>query len=296
MLIRGTISQGRGGLYTAVENGTGTEYVLRAKKKFRRMHIQPLVGDIIDFTPGQADSDEHGWIEEIHPRQNEMTRPPVANITLMLTLIASEPAPDWGLLDRMLIQAQKKSVKSLIVVTKCDLDGGLMYEQAQAVYQTAGFRVLPMAYGSREDLSGIRSVLKGEHACLSGQSGVGKSTLLNQLLNIDTQTGSLSEHIKRGRNTTRHTQLFHVDEIWLFDTPGFFLLVEENAEEPVLLQDYYPEFKPFKDKCRFSPCFHDKEPGCSVKAAVDTTIHRDRYRRYVDILHKDQELWKERFK
>lgn len=296
MPIKGYISQGRGGLYTAVEDGSGCEYVLRAKKKFRRMHMQPLVGDIIDFTPGQSSTDEHGWIEEIYPRKNQMIRPPVANISMMLVLIACEPSPDWGLLDRLLIQAQKNSIAPVIVVTKCDMDGGRLFEHAREVYHTAGYPVEPMAYKSRDHLLALKDRLRTEFACLCGQSGVGKSTLLNQLLEIETQTGSLSEHIKRGRNTTRHTQLFHAGELYLFDTPGFSLLEEGSPEDPVLIQDHYPEFKPYLNNCRFSPCFHDKEPGCAVKAALNDMIHPERYARYLDILHINQELWKERYK
>lgn len=290
----GVISQGRGGLYTVIEDETGFSYILRAKKIFRRIGIQPTVGDYITFTPGNQ-SDEHGWIEEIDRRTNFLTRPPVANISLIMILAAPVPEPDWLLIDKLLIQAQKQGIKSMIVVTKCDLDAGSLFKNTQENYSKARCSIERIAKNNREDLSALKNKLHNEHACLAGQSGVGKSTLLNALLDLDEQTGALSMHIQRGKNTTRHTQLFRNKDICLFDTPGFTLLEEENNEDPVNLQMWYPEFQPYLDKCRFQPCYHDKEPDCAIKSHVGTDIPYGRYHRYIDLLHHDREQWKSRF-
>lgn len=291
----GIIVQGRGGLYTVADDRTGEEFILRARKIFRRAHLQPLVGDKVLYTPG-LQKDEHGWISEILPRNNQLIRPPVSNISLMLILIASVPEPDFGLVDRLLVIAARKDIKPMIVVTKADLDFGLLYDKTRKTYAGTGCAVVRVAMGCDDDIDRLKLKLNHEFACLCGQSGVGKSTLLNRLLHLNTETGQLSERIERGKNTTRHTQLFHAGNCYLFDTPGFTLLEEDVTEDPVSLQKMYPEFQPYLGKCRFNPCYHDKEPGCAIKALVGKEVHPDRYRRYLDLLHHDMDIWKDRYR
>lgn len=292
--MQGTLIRGMGGLYT-VRGEDGAEYVLRAKKKFRRQRISPLVGDDIRFTPGEI-SDEHGWVEEILPRRSECLRPPVANMTLMCIVMAVQPLPDWLLVDKMLYYARKQGLKTAIVINKSDLDAGETARRAAATYRGAETKVLQVSAKEMQGLEEVRGVLRGETACFLGQSGVGKSTMLNALFQLDLVTGDISQKIARGKNTTRHAELFCMEEMRVFDTPGFSLLDIEDVFDPVLLQEHYPEFTSYADKCRFSPCFHASEPNCAVHQAVlDGEIDAERYERYLILLDTLRRNWRERY-
>ncbi|MBQ9263758.1 MAG: ribosome small subunit-dependent GTPase A [Clostridia bacterium] len=294
-MMEGIIVQGRGGLYT-VRDQEGIEYVLRAKKKFRWEGLSPLVGDRISFTPGEI-SDEHGWIETIHPRISQCLRPPVANVTLLCIIVAPQPAPDWLLVDKLLIFARKQSLKPLLIVNKTDLDDGdTSIRLAQSMYAGAEMEVYSASAREERGLAEIRQRLSGETCCFSGQSGVGKSTLLNALFGLTQETGDISRKILRGKNTTRHAQLFTFDDIQVIDTPGFSLLEMDEVFDPVLLRDYYPEFAPYEGQCRFSPCYHGSEPGCAVlKAAQEGAIHPQRLERYHTLLADCRQKWRERY-
>ena len=287
----GQIVEGRGGLYT-VRDAAENAYVLRAKKKFRRERITPLVGDRVLFTPGEGE--EHGWLEEILPRSSECLRPPVANITLLASVIAAAPAPDWLLLDKLLLGARMQGMKTLIVVNKCDLS----IETAEAAcrdYAGADTQVLRVSAARGEGLDALRERLRGETVCFAGQSGVGKSTLLNALLGLRLQTGEISR-IERGKHTTRHASLIACGDIRVMDTPGFSLLEMDQVMDPVELMNYYPEFAPYAGQCRFQPCYHGSEPGCAVTEAVRTgKISAARVSRYRELLEKTRQLWRERY-
>ena len=294
-MMEGVIVQGRGGLYT-VRDAEGNEYILRAKKKFRRQGMSPLVGDRIDFTPGSI-SDEHGWIEEIHPRISQCLRPPVANATLLGILVSPQPSPDWLLVDKLLIFARKQGLMPILIVNKTDLDkDDAVAELAKAMYEKAETEVYSVCAAQKTGLDEIRRRLRNETCCFSGQSGVGKSTLLNALFGLKQETGDISQKILRGKNTTRHAQLFSFGEIQVIDTPGFSLLEMDEVFDPVLLRDYYPEFQPYEGMCRFSPCYHGSEPGCAVlKAAKDGAIHPQRIERYHELLADCRQKWRERY-
>ncbi len=294
-MMEGVIVEGRGGLYTARDTA-GREYVLRAKKKFRRQGLSPLIGDEITFSPGGV-SDEHGWIEEIKPRISQCLRPPVANVTLLCIVIAPQPAVDWLLVDKLLIYARRQRLQPLLIVNKGDLDrDGATAAQATAAYRGAALPVYPVSAAQGEGLEALRGRLAGERCCFAGQSGVGKSTLLNALFGLRQETGEISRKILRGKNTTRHARLFFFDDVQVTDTPGFSLLEMEELFDPVLLQDYYPEFAPYADRCRFSPCYHGSEPGCAVKAAVrDGLIDETRMARYQLLLNDCRQRWRERY-
>ena len=293
-MMQGTLLRGRGGFYT-VRCEDGTEYVLRAKKKFRRQHISPLVGDDILFTPGTV-GDEHGWVEEILPRRSECLRPPVANMSLMCIEIAVQPLPDWLLVDKLLYYARKQGVKTAILINKCDLDQGETAGKARETYRDADTAVLAISALNEQGLQEVKDLLKGETACFMGQSGVGKSTLLNSLFKLELETGDISQKIARGKNTTRHAELFCFEDMRVFDTPGFSLLDIEDVFDPVLLQDYYPEFENCIGQCRFTPCYHHSEPGCAVRQAVDEgKIHPERYERYRYLLDVLKKNWRERY-
>ena len=291
----GIIVAGRGGIYT-VRNEAGEEYVLRAKKKFRRQGLSPLVGDEIAFTPGTV-SDEHGWIEEIFPRKSQCLRPPVANVTLLCIVAAVQPAPDWLLVDKLLIFARKQRLKPILVINKLDQDNaGETARQARQMYAGAEADVFSVSARTGEGLEEVRRRMGGEICCFSGQSGVGKSTLLNALFGLTLETGDISRKIQRGKNTTRHTELFTCGDARVIDTPGFSLLEMDEVFDPVLLRDYYPEFSAYAEGCRFSPCYHGSEPGCAVlRAAKEGKIDAARLERYHALLADCRQKWRERY-
>ena len=247
------------------------------------------------FTPGQGE--EEGWLVEILPRKTECIRPPVANVTLLLVSICPSPEPDLLLVDRLLARAKKQGMKTALIVGKCDLDGGALLSQMQEEYRGADCPVLGVSARNKEGLDGVRALMRGEDCCcLAGQSGVGKSTLLNALLDLQLETGEISEKIQRGKNTTRYAQLLIHDGIRVLDTAGFSLLETEKGMEPEKLQELYPEFQPYIGQCRFQPCLHDREPGCAVTQAVQAgEIDGNRVERYRELLADVRLAWKNRY-
>ena len=287
----GRIVRGVGGLST-VRAEDGGEYVLRAKGRFRRERLTPLVGDKARFTPGQGD--EHGWLEEILPRASVCRRPPAANISLEILVVAPEPSPDLLLIDRLLVCAAQEGMRTLLCVNKCDLDAGLAPDLRQQ-YAASGLEVLAVSAVTGEGLDVLRERMRGELCCMAGQSAVGKSTLLNALCGLSLKTGDLSR-IHRGRHTTRHAELLEADGLAVLDTPGFSLLTLEEKMAPESLQAWYPEFVPLAAGCRFSPCLHDREPGCAVRAAVEAgALDARRYERYRMLLEEVRGVWKARY-
>ncbi len=283
---------GLGGLYT-VRDACGTEYVLRAKGKFRRMKLTPLVGDNVVFTPGTGD--EHGWVEEILPRVSVSLRPPAANVQLLIVVVAPAPAPDLLLVDRLLVGARQQHMDVLLVLNKRELDP-LLPEQLAKEYEKADISFLSVSALQADSLNRLREKMCGKLCCLAGQSGVGKSTLLNTLFGLSLKTGEISQKIERGRHTTRHAELLSKDGLEVLDTPGFSLWEMAEPMDPVLLQDYYPEFIPYLDQCKFSPCYHHTEPGCHVLAAVNRgELNRERITRYHALLCEWKQLWRERY-
>lgn len=289
---KGRIIEGRGGLYT-VRDGNGADFVLRAKNKFRRANITPLVGDFVDFTPGKGE--EHGWVEEILPRTSYCLRPPVANITQLIITLAPEPAPDLMLVDKLLIFASRQQIAPIIVVNKEDL-GQELAEEIIRGYRHAGARVLILSAWMGEGIEPLREAMKGHITCFAGQSGVGKSTLIQALTGVELETGAISPKIMRGKQTTRHISLIELDGIKVLDTPGFSLLDLPEEMAPEEIREHYPEFALYAHQCRFAPCLHNQEPGCRVdRAALEHEIDAGRLARYRELLRLAQENWRERY-
>ncbi|MGN0778066.1 MAG: ribosome small subunit-dependent GTPase A, partial [Aristaeellaceae bacterium] len=240
-------------------------------------------------------NEEHGWLEDILPRKSECLRPPVANVSLLLIVVAPTPAPDLLLVDRMMIRARQQGMKLALVVNKCDLAESLA-DALRKQYAGAELPVFAVSALENRGLAQLREHMIGELCCLTGQSGVGKSTLLNHLLGLELETGEISQKIQRGKNTTRHAELLLVDGLRVLDTAGFSLLELDAATEPITLKSFYPEFAQWEGQCRFNPCYHDREPGCAVTAACQAgSMDEQRLERYRQLLQEVRQTWKERY-
>lgn len=288
----GVIIKGVGGLYYARES-QGQVHVLRAKGKFRKQRITPMVGDRVLFTPGTGD--EHGWVEDILPRESELIRPPVANIRHIVLVVAPEPAPDLMLVDTLMVMAFRQGIQPALVVNKCDLDETL-FDAVRRDYAQLSIPMLKVSAHTGEGLEDLRQLLRSGICCFAGQSGVGKSTLLSAATGLALQTGEISKKISRGRHTTRHAELLFSGDYCVLDTPGFSLLELWEGLEPIRLKEYYPEFWPYEGECRFAPCYHLSEPGCAVLQAVrEGKLSSARLDRYHLLLKKAQEAWRNRY-
>ena len=291
--MQGTILQGIGGFYTALDD-EGREHTLRAQGKLRRERLKPKVGDRVELMPGEGEA--HGWICAILPRRNELTRPPVANIDVVVIVVAAaSPDPDLLMADRLMLNARRAGIAVQLVVNKRDLDP----EGAAAIarqYRGAEVSPLLVSASTGEGLDELRARLLGKTHALAGQSGAGKSTTINALYGLDLETGDLSRRIERGKNTTRHSRLIPVPGGGMvLDTPGFSLL-ETELFDPVELKDGYPEFTPYEGKCYFQPCYHATEPRCAVLEAVAAgEIDGRRHERYAQLLTDMKQRWRDRY-
>ena len=288
----GVIVKGVGGLYYAKDE-QDTVSILHAKGIFRRKHITPVVGDKIRFTPGNGE--EQGWIDEVMPRINELIRPPVANIGHLIYVLAPEPEPDMMLLDTMLVMAREQQISPVIVLNKCELMPTLG-DELRREYAFADVPVLDVSAKCGIGLPALEAVLRDGICCFAGQSGVGKSSLVNAVTGLTLQAGEISKKIQRGKNTTRHAELLTKDGFQVLDTAGFSLLELWDRLEPILLKSYYPEFVRFESDCRFQPCYHLSEPGCAVLAAMhEGKLPTARIERYHALLTKVKESWRNRY-
>ena len=294
---RGTIIKGIGGFYYVLEDGAqelSEEPVLhecRGRGIFRLQGITPLAGDRVEFTP-PADEGS-GFVDRILPRLNAFERPPVANVeTMVLVAAAKEPEPNFPLLDRFCVMAEKMNSRIAVCVNKADIADPALLQRFRNVYGPI-YPVFVVSAKTGEGLESLKTFLQGTQAALAGPSGVGKSSLANLLLQQEaSETGEISRKTMRGRNTTRHTQLFLGDGFKLFDTPGFTSF-ELGEMEEAQLQHYFPEFAPYLGHCRFDNCRHLDEPGCAVAAAAEEKkISRRRYASYRDMLQTLQRMEK----
>jgi len=282
----GRIVKGIGGFYY-VKSGM-TMYECKARGLFRKNEIIPLPGDMVNFVVTD-EAKSTGFIEEIVDRRNSLIRPAVANIDQLAAVIAvKSPDPDLLLLDKLLISASIKDISAFICINKVDLDDGNSTSRIKEAYEKAGYEVVKLNSLSGEGYEDLNKVLKGKTTVFAGQSGVGKSTILNRLMKKSIMaTGSVSEKIKRGRHTTRHAELVEMsEETYIVDTPGFssYDLMNMDAEQ---LQFHYNEFCDYINNCRFSYCSHVKEPQCAVKEALDEgIIDYGRYSRYTQLYNQ----------
>ena len=279
--MRGKIIKGIAGFYY-VDDGTGVLVQCRAKGVFRNRNLKPLVWDNVEFDL-LDEKDMEGNVTEILPRKNALVRPAAANVDQALVVFAlTHPDPNLNLLDRFLVMMEAQQVPVIICFNKADLAGEKEEERYRFIYETAGYEVLFLSALENRGLDQVRERLAGKTTVFAGPSGVGKSSLTNRLFpEAAMETGDISQKIKRGRHTTRHSELFSLGNgTYLMDTPGFSSMYIEDMEADEL-KNYFPEFSPWEDGCRFLGCVHMGEKVCGVKEAVaEGKIGKSRYENY----------------
>lgn len=264
----------------------GTMYDAKPRGLFRKKQITPIVGDIVDI---DVETYTSGYIQHIHERRNELKRPPVSNIDL-LVIVMSAVEPDFStqLLDRFLVIAHSYGLTPRIVITKKDLISESKHQDIQnllSVYELIGYQTQFIGIG--DDISEIVQEWEPGLAVLSGQSGVGKSTLINHYRpDLHLETNAISQSLNRGKHTTRHVELFQREHGFIADTPGFSALDFSHIEKEDL-RDYFLEMSQTGQDCKFRNCYHMNEPKCAVKQKVqDNQIAEFRYEHYVQLYNE----------
>lgn len=291
--MQGKIIKGIAGFYY-VQTGDKI-YQCKAKGIFRNKKIKPLVGDNVDIDI-LDETDLEGNITEILPRTNELIRPAVANVDQALVVFAARnPKPNYNLLDRFLMMMEKQQIPVFVCFNKMDLAKEKELALLDQTYENCGHKVMFISVRKEEGIEEIRNLIRGKTTVLAGPSGVGKSSLMNLLQpEANMETGAVSEKIKRGKHTTRHSELICIEEnTFVLDTPGFSSLFIHTFEEDEI-REYFQEFTPYEGQCRFQGCSHTHEPDCGVKKALEEgKISQIRYDNYVNIYTelKEKRKW-----
>ena len=285
--MTGKIIKGIAGLYY-VHTGDAGVWECKAKGIFRNQKIKPLVGDDVELELLDEEK-KLAAIVDILPRKSQLIRPAVANVDQALIVFAAkDPEPNYSLLDRFLILMAKQNLPVIICFNKTDL---ISEEERKAIedgYRNSGYEIRFLSAKGKNGTEELFQLMNNKTTVLAGPSGVGKSTLVNLLQpRVVMETGTVSEKIRRGKHTTRHSEFIWINEnTYILDTPGFSSLELEDIEAEEL-KDYFPEFLPYEEKCRFRGCVHENEPDCAVKQAVrDGHISKNRHNSYL-LLYKD---------
>ena len=282
----GRIVKGIGGFYYVEIHEELLE--CRARGIFRNTNEKPYVGDRVQIT---RNPDGSGNLEKILPRTSLLLRPPVANATQVIAVFSwREPKLNETLLQKVLLSGEKEGLQVVVCFNKAELMEEKYRKEVERWFAHTGYPVLFVSAKDQINMDSFRAVLKGNITLLAGPSGVGKSSLIARLVGKDlVEVGSLSEKIKRGKHTTRHVELFHLDETsYLVDTPGFGNLVVQTMT-PQELEGLFPEFQPLREGCRFIGCRHQNEPDCAVKEAVGLGISTKRFEFYQQLLKEMDE-------
>ena len=289
-LLQGRIFRSLSGFYDVqTEQGVIT---CRGRGSLRRTGDSPLTGDIVEISVEKG----KGMVERILPRKNRFIRPAVANVDALVVFAANtNPVTEPFLIDRVAAIAGDQDVPVYLCINKCDLDPAM---DLARIYGNAGFPVIRASAETGEGVAQLRQLLEGKFTAFTGNTGVGKSSMLNALCpQLSLATGEVSEKLGRGRHTTRHVELYRLGEdTYVADTPGFSSFDTEQMD--VLLKENlqytFPDFAPHLGKCQFHDCSHRKEPGCRVRKAVENgELEPTRYDSYLRLYEKAEQvkLW-----
>jgi len=276
-----------GGFYY-IKTADGTIIECKAKGKFRKLALSPLAGDIVETEYEQGTN----VITKIQPRKNQFVRPPFANLDLLVMVVATvEPNPNYFVIDKMCAIAQHKNVDVAIAVTKADL---AQCEDIKEIYNKAGYKVFITGEGQTDQLNALKAEMRGKICAFAGNSGVGKSTLLNRLFpHLELETNAISQKLGRGKHTTRQVEIFDMGDCMVADTPGFssIELDRDNFISKNDLPYAFVEFGEYLDQCKFADCSHTSEIGCRIKQAVEEgQISQSRYDSYVAMYDKQKNI------
>lgn len=274
-------------LYTVFTDGEYREAVARGRLKLNPRSV--TVGDRVVL------SEENGTnvIDSVLPRKNELQRPFVANVDTAFIVIAKEPKPDLLLTDKIIVNCFKEGVTPVLVYNKCELAEDGEIDALKRAYSFID--VIAVSAKLKSGLRELESEVDGKTVCLAGQSAVGKTSLMNAVLDLDLKTDGLSAKIKRGKNTTRHVEIYPALGGHVMDTCGFSMLTLVNIPSDEL-KYYYEDFLKFADDCKYTACNHISEPGCAVKDAVAAgKLDKGRYDRYLQIYNELLESEKHRY-
>ena len=288
--MQGKIIKGIAGFYYIYAED-GNVYECKAKGIFRKDNFKPLVGDNVEITVLNEEEKE-GSVTSILPRRNSLIRPAVANVDQAFLIFAMEnPKPNFLLLDRFLIMMEQQGIPVVICCNKKDVGEKEEMEKLYEIYTGCGYRVVLSSTYEGEGMDEIHEILKGKTTVVAGPSGVGKSSITNCMQGeVQMETGEISKKLKRGKHTTRHSQVIPVEKnTFLVDTPGFSSLYLTDMKEEEL-RDYFPEFVMYEPQCRFQGCMHIHEPGCAVKEALsEGEISQQRYDNYLALYEELKE-------
>ena len=261
----------------------------RGRGHLRRGAEIPLTGDMVEITVERG----KGMVEKILPRKNCFVRPAVANVDMLVVFAANvNPVTEPYLIDRVAAIAGDQEVQVVICINKCDLDPGL---DLTRIYRNAGFTVFQTSAETGDGVKQLGEILRGKLVAFTGNSGVGKSSVLNRLCpQLNLATGEVSEKLGRGRHTTRHVELYQLDaDTYIADTPGFSSFDTDQMEVILKenLQYAFPDFAPHIGACQFRDCTHRKEPGCAIRAALDAEqLEPTRYDSYLKLYEKASQI------
>ena len=287
MILNGIIIKGIGGFYY-VESQDDI-YECKARGVFRKEKIIPLVGDRVEITVNEAGNNS---IDKILPRNNYFNRPPISNVdNLVIVCSTCEPKPNTLIIDRLTAIAIHKGVKPIIVFTKNDLQDASEYIE---IYSKTDIPTYVVSNYTGDGVDEVRALLENSVSVFTGNSGVGKSSLLNRIApEFSLETGEISHKLGRGRHTTRHVELFKVGNGYIADTPGFSSLDFEtnNIIKKDELADCFPEFSDFIGLCKFTSCSHINDKGCRIRQAVDEgEIHPSRHQNYTALYNEVKDI------
>ena len=285
MNLKGIITKGIGGFYyVEVANAI---YECKARGIFRKNKISPLVGDVVEIS---INENAENTIDTILERKNSLIRPPVSNIdNLLIVVSTTDPKPNFYVIDKLIAISEHKNIEPYIIISKTDLSS---YAEIVDNYKDAGINLIVL--DNEDSYNKIKEIMKDKISAFTGNSGVGKTTLLNKLDNtLNLSTGAISDKLGRGRHTTRQAQLFRVCGGYVIDTPGFSSLDFEKVE--IIKKDELPycfrEFKEYLGTCKFTSCSHVNDKGCSICEAVkDGKISRSRHNSYIQMYNQAKEI------